>query len=101
MSSTEGQRHKPLALRVLHHRDGGIRTRDPLNPMLLLHLRDFNKLLNLRAVLGIGVEVQGPSGALCCEKLTTRTHNKDSQHALICPVRLSARGRLNRLVMEP
>ena len=34
-------------------------------------LREFHKLLNLRAVLGIGVVVRGPSGALCCEKLTT------------------------------
>jgi hypothetical protein len=29
-------------------------------------------LLNLRAVLGIGVEVEGPFGAPYCEKLTTQ-----------------------------
>ena len=54
------------------YRDGGIRTRDPLNPMPHVKLRDFYKLLNLRAVLGIGVAVEGPSGApLSCE-----THNR-------------------------
>jgi hypothetical protein len=35
-----------------------------LNPMRLLQLRRFYKLVNLRAVLGIGVEVEGPSGPL-------------------------------------
>jgi len=38
--------------------------------MLVRKLGDFHKLLNLRAVLGIGVVVLGPLGAPYREKLT-------------------------------
>ena len=40
--------------------------------MLNRNAGEFHKLLNLRAVLGIGVVVLGPFGAPYCEKLTTQ-----------------------------
>jgi hypothetical protein len=47
------------------------RTGDPLLAKPNENVPRFYKLLNLRAVLGIGVEVEGPFGAPYCEKLTT------------------------------
>jgi hypothetical protein len=48
------------------------RTGDPLVAKPTEKVPEFYKLLNLRAVLGIGVEVEGPFGAPYCEKLTTQ-----------------------------
>ena len=48
------------------------RTGDPLVAKPNDKVPRFYKLLNLRAVLGIGVEVEGPLGAPYCEKLTTQ-----------------------------
>jgi len=48
------------------------RTGDPLLAEPNEKVPRFYKLLNLRAVLGIGVEVEGPFGAPYCEKLTTQ-----------------------------
>jgi hypothetical protein len=47
---------------------------EPATPCLQTNEKvpGFYKLLNLRAVLGIGVEVEGPFGALYREKLTTQ-----------------------------
>lgn len=50
----------------------GNRTPDLLLAKRSLKVREFYKLLNLRAVLGIGVEVEGPFGAPYCDKLTTQ-----------------------------
>ena len=48
------------------------RTGDPLLAKPNEKVPEFYKLLNLRAVLGIGVEVEGPFGAPYCEKLTAQ-----------------------------
>jgi hypothetical protein len=47
------------------------RTGDPLVAKPNEKVPEFYKLLNLRAVLGIGVEGEGPFGAPHCKKLTT------------------------------
>ncbi len=52
--------------------EGRDRTGDPLLAKPNEKVPGFYKLLNLRAVLGIGVEVEGPFGAPYCEKLTTQ-----------------------------
>lgn len=51
------------------------RTGDPLLAKRSIKIAEFYKLLNLRAVLGIGVVVQGPSGALCLSETHNRAHN--------------------------
>ncbi len=51
---------------------GRDRTGDPLLAKPNEKVPGFYELLNLRAVLGIGVEVDGPFGAPYCEKLTTQ-----------------------------
>jgi len=57
------------------------RTGDPLLAKLNEKVPTFYKLLNLRAVLGIGVEVEGPFGAPYCEKLTTQLTTADARSA--------------------
>ena len=57
------------------------RTGDPLLAKPNEKVPGFYKLLNLRAVLGIGVEVEGPIGALHCEKLTTNSQHTNAVSA--------------------